>query len=80
MSDEARRQKPNGYEQRMLGLFAVRCDEIAARVATGALPIVDGVDLLYEAAVWSGLADAVGDDRVQQVMADAFMRTRRPSR
>jgi hypothetical protein len=65
------------YEARVLGLFAVRCDEIAARVAAGLLPIVDGVDLLYEAAIWSGLADAVGDDRVQQIMSDAFMRTRR---
>lgn len=65
------------HARRQLGLFAVRCDQIAERVAAGALPIVEGVDLLYSAAVWSGLADSVGDDRVQAIMADAFLQTRR---
>lgn len=63
--------------QRQLGLFAARCHQIAERVAAGELPIVEGVDLLYSAAIWSGLADNVGDDHIQQVMADAFLRARR---
>jgi len=63
--------------RRQLGLFAVRCDEIADRIAAGTLPFIEGVDLLYSAAIWSGLTDSVGDDQVQQVMADAFLRTRR---
>jgi hypothetical protein len=33
--------------------------------------------VLYSAAIWSGLADGVGDDEVQRTMADAFLRTRR---
>ncbi|MGO8921401.1 MAG: hypothetical protein ACLQF4_00500 [Xanthobacteraceae bacterium] len=65
------------HARRQLALFAVRCDQVAERVAAGALPIVEGVDLLYSAAIWSGLVDGVGDDEVQRTMADAFLRTRR---
>lgn len=68
---------PREDHARQLGLFAVRCDEIAGRVAAGELPFIEAVDLLYSAAVWSGLCENVGDDQVQEIMADAFMRTRR---
>jgi hypothetical protein len=37
------------------------------------------VDLLYDAAVWSGLVDGVGDDAVQDVMAAVFANARKPA-
>ena len=64
-------------ESTMLRLFNIRCSELAGRVRAGFLPFVDAVDLAYEAAVWSGLCDLVGDDRVQVCMAEAFMGLRR---
>src|SRR5262245_823241 len=55
-----------------LELFAIRADEIAGRVRRRQLPFIDGVDMVYSAAIWSGLADHYGDDAVQQVLAAAF--------
>jgi hypothetical protein len=60
-----------------LELFAVRCRQMAERVNAGAAPFIWAVDCLYEAAVWSGLADDLGDDAVQATMAAAFMGARR---
>lgn len=57
---------------RRLDLFAVRCRDLRDRVMAGSISFVDAVDLGYEAAVWSGLVDGVGDDQVQAVMALAF--------
>ena len=42
------------------------------------LNFIDAVDMAYDAATWSGLADAVGDDVVQETMARAFMKVSRP--
>jgi hypothetical protein len=61
------------YEATLLNLFDLRCRELAGRVRAGRLSIVDAVDMAYEAAIWSGLADGVGDDVVQHVLACAFM-------
>jgi hypothetical protein len=58
-------------ESSMLRLFNTRCRELAV------LPFIDAVDLAYDAAIWSGLVDLVGDDRVQACMAEAFMGLRR---
>jgi thiamine pyrophosphate-dependent acetolactate synthase large subunit-like protein len=55
-----------------LDLFAIRCRDLRDRVGSGSITFVDAVDMSYSAAVWSGLADDVGDDAVQQVMALAF--------
>jgi hypothetical protein len=33
--------------------------------------------MAYSAAIWSGLADDLGDEAVQAVMRDAFMGARR---
>jgi hypothetical protein len=62
---------------RALELFGVRCHELAQRVNAGGISFVDGVDMAYSAAVWSGLADDVGDDAVQKVLRDAFMGLRK---
>jgi hypothetical protein len=64
---------------RQLEIFAIRCLEIADRVAENQLAFLDGVDLAYSAAQWSGLTDAVGDDIVQATMAAAFANARRPT-
>jgi hypothetical protein len=59
------------YTDSVLQLFAVRANELAGRVGHG-LTFIDAVDMAYSAAIWSGLVDAVGDDAVQDVLADAF--------
>jgi hypothetical protein len=63
-----------------LKLFAIRCCDLAERVAAHQLAFLDAVDLAYDAAISSGLADAVGEDIVQEVMVGAFFAVgRRPS-
>jgi hypothetical protein len=64
--------------RQQLVLFERRCQTLADRVGYQQLNFVDAVDLAYDAATWSGLADAVGDDVVQATMANAFMKVRRP--
>jgi hypothetical protein len=60
-------------------LFAIRCSELADRVAAGQMSFIDAIDTAYSAAIWSGLIDAIGDDAVQKVMQAAFAGTcRRP--
>lgn len=54
-------------------LFESRCRTLVDRVRGGNLQFVDAVDMAASAAEWSGLADAVGFDVVQAVMASAFM-------
>jgi hypothetical protein len=67
----------NLARQRLLDLFAVRCRVLAERINSGSISFIDAVDMAYSAAIWSGLADDLGDDAVQAVMRDAFMGTRR---
>jgi hypothetical protein len=57
---------------RRIDLFAIRCRDLRDQVADGRLAFIDAVDMGYTAAIWSGLADDVGDDVVQHVMALAF--------
>ena len=56
-----------------LDLFHDRCCTLADRVIAGGIGFIDAVDLAYTAAQFSGLADRVGDDAVQAVMASAFI-------
>ena len=63
---------------KQLELFALRCLEIADKVAAGEIAFLDGIDLAYEAARWSGLVEKVGDDVIQMTMAAAFANARRP--
>jgi hypothetical protein len=58
---------------RLTRFFSDRCEQLALRVRAGQLPFIEAVDLAYSAAQWGGAVDALGDDRVQQVMARAFM-------
>jgi hypothetical protein len=67
---------PDPNRQR-LDLFGARCRELAERVNFGSISFIDAVDMAYSAAVWSGLADDLGDDAVLAVMRDAFMGVRR---
>jgi hypothetical protein len=64
---------------RQLKILALRSLELADRVADGELHFLDAVDLAYEAAVWSGLTETVGDDVVQATLAAAFANARRPA-
>ncbi len=76
---------------RRLELLALRCAELADRVATGELGFLDAVDLAYNAAVWADLPNAIdasglidtgiicGDDIVQATLAAAFANARRPA-
>jgi hypothetical protein len=59
-----------------LELFERRCRDLARQVSEHDVPFIHAVDCAYEAAIWSGLADDVGDDRVQLAMARAFMGVR----
>jgi hypothetical protein len=61
-----------GRVTRQLAIFAQRSFELADRVAAGELELIDGVDMAFEAARWSGLTESVGDDLVQGILAEAF--------
>jgi hypothetical protein len=58
---------------RQMELFAIRCAQMVERIAAREVRFLDGVDILYDAAIWSGLADSAGDDAVQRVLAAAFI-------
>lgn len=60
-----------------LELFAIRCCEVADKTISGRLPLIEAVDMLYTAAVWSDLVESAGDDAIQQIMASAFATARR---
>jgi hypothetical protein len=47
---------------------------LAEQVEAGLLPFIGAVDCAYDAAIYSGLADGVGDDQIQTILARAFMR------
>jgi hypothetical protein len=64
---------------KQLEILAVRSLELADRVAAGQIGFLDAVDLAYEAAVWAGLRESVGDDVIQATMAAAFANAQRPS-
>jgi hypothetical protein len=74
----SRRRGAVAYKVRQLELLALRSLELADRVAAGQIAFLDAVDIAYEAAVWSGLTGAVGDDIVQTTLAAAFANARRP--
>jgi len=64
---------------RRLEILALRSLELADRVAEGSIKFFDAVDLAYEAAIWSGLVQSVGDDIVQATLAAAFANAQRPA-
>jgi hypothetical protein len=63
-------------QAKQIELLALRSFELADRVASGELQFLDAVDVAFDAAVASGLADAVGDDIIQAVLSTAFEKVR----
>ena len=61
---------------KQLELLALRSFQLADRVASGELRFLDAVDVAFDAAVASGLADSVGYDAIQAVLAAAFEKVR----
>jgi hypothetical protein len=62
---------------RQLELLALRSFQLADRVASGELQFLDAVDVAFDSAVASGLADSVGYDAI--CAATIKMRGRRQS-
>lgn len=56
----------------MLHLFTVRAVEVFGNVIDGRITLVDGADLLFDAATASGLAERIGHDSLQKLLAAAF--------
>jgi hypothetical protein len=52
--------------------FRARCEARAILYAAGELNLHEAVDALQADAVASGLVDEIGQDAVQQIMADSF--------
>jgi hypothetical protein len=57
-------------------VFAALCAARATLYAAGELGLQEAVDFLQEWAVKNGLVSLIGQDAVQQQMADAFMAVR----
>jgi hypothetical protein len=72
------KHSPELFKTRRLEILALRCLELGDQVAAGQMKFLDAVDLAYEAALWSGLVQSVGDDIVQATLAAAFANARRP--
>jgi hypothetical protein len=56
-----------------LAILFERCTTLAERVRERRLSFIDAVDMAYSAADFAGLIESYGDDRIQAVLADAFM-------
>jgi hypothetical protein len=72
MSADIRKNSPPDNSK----VFAALCSARATLYASGELGLQEAVDFLQEWAVKNGLVSAVGQDAVQQQMADAFMAVR----
>jgi hypothetical protein len=66
------------YHAAQFKLFTLRCLDLADRVAAGRIAFLDAIDICYEAAIWAGLVDDLGDDLIQACMAAAFANAKRP--
>ena len=65
--------RPGGRNiARRLAILRVRAWELADRVAAGEIDFIEAVDMVYSAAVWSGLVADAGDDAVQEAIVPAF--------
>jgi len=64
------------HATKQLEILALRSLELADQVAAGQLQFLDAVDLAYEAAVWGGVVEAVGNDIVQATLAASFANAR----
>jgi hypothetical protein len=57
---------------RLLDAFKERCEERALLVCNGLMDFIGGVDGLQAAAIEAGLVKTFGQNRIQQIMSDAF--------
>ena len=64
------------HRTRQLKTLALRRLELADRVAAGELEFLDAVDVAFDSAEASGLADSVGYDVIQVILAAAFEKVR----
>jgi hypothetical protein len=76
VSADIAQRAPIGKQTRQLELLALRSFQLADRVASGELQFLDAVDLAFDVAVASGLADAVGYEVIQTVLTTAFEKVR----
>jgi hypothetical protein len=60
-----------------LAILSERCKTLADRVSSGNLGFIEAVDFAYSAADFAGLIERFGDDRIQTVLANAFMGCRK---
>jgi hypothetical protein len=74
-----RERQRDGYSlARKIDLFELRCFDCAERVNTGDIAFLDAIDVLFDSAVASGLADQIGTDSVQEIMHNAWAEVRKP--
>ena len=57
-------------------VFQARCEARAILFIAGEISLNDAVDVLQHDAVANGLVDAIGQNSVQAIMAEAFARIR----
>ena len=56
-----------------LEILSDRCATLAARVREGQVSFIDAIDMAYSAADFAGLIESYGDDKIQGILANAFM-------
>ena len=56
-----------------LDLLFDRACVLAGRVKSGEIPFLDAVDFAYSAADFTGMVQRHGDDKIQKILAAAFM-------
>ena len=61
---------------RQIEILIRHATTLALRVEAGQLGFIDAIDICYEAAVASGMAESVGDDQIQSILHDCFGPTR----
>ena len=59
-------------KSQQINAFRLLCEARARAYAEGRLGVIDAVDRLQDWAFTRGLIDAIGQDAVQAIMADAF--------
>lgn len=67
----------SGAVLKQLEILYQRCVYLAHAVDVGGLRFLDAVDLAWDAADWAGVLASAGPDKVQDVLARAFMGIKR---
>jgi hypothetical protein len=72
------RQRDGYGLARKIDFFELRCFDYAERVNAGDVAFLDAIDLLWDSAVASGLADQIGTDSIQEIMHNTWAEVRKP--